>query len=94
MIDKAAEPAGVPDMSTVNEGRHRWENLIVVPLRITVSLRPRSTSERLTYLCCSWTKWTRGRLKGHYIRFFARAATDSDCGNKNVRLENEMNTQK
>ena len=32
----------------------------------------------------------RGRSKGRYIRFFARSGTGPDCGNKNVRLENEM----
>ena len=77
-------------MSTVNEGRHLWERLIVAPLRVAVSLRLRSASRRLTYWHCSWTKWMRGRSRGHYIRFFARPGTDSDCGNRNVRLENEM----
>jgi len=38
--NNAAEPAGVPEMSTVNEGRHRREKLVVVPLRTAVSLRP------------------------------------------------------
>lgn len=38
--NNAAGPAGVPEMSTVNEGRHRREKLIVVPLRTAVSLRP------------------------------------------------------
>ena len=41
----AVEPAGVPEMSTVNEGRHRREKLIVVPLRTAVSLRVRSAEK-------------------------------------------------
>jgi hypothetical protein len=72
-------------MSIVNEGRLRREKLIVAPLRTTVSLRPRSTS-RLTYSCRSWTKWTKGRREGHYIRFFARAAPGSDRRNERARL--------
>ena len=86
--DNAAGPAGVPDMS-INEGRHRWEKLVVVPLKMTVSSRARSTS-RLVYSCCSWTKWTKGRSEVHYIRFFAQAATNSDYRSEKVRLENEM----
>ena len=31
-----------------------------------------------------------GRSKGHYIRFFARPDSDSDCGYRKARLENEM----
>lgn len=83
-----AEPVGVPDMSRVKEGRYRWKKSVVVPLRMVVSLRQQSTSRGLTYLCCCsrWAK--RGRSEGHYIRFFARS--DSDCGYKGVRLENEM----
>ena len=42
-IDKAAEPVGAPDMSSVNEGRHRWGKLVVVPLRTAVSSRRQST---------------------------------------------------
>jgi len=41
----AVEPAGVPEMSTVNEGRHRWEKLVGVPLKRAVSLGLRSAEK-------------------------------------------------
>ena len=49
-IDKAAEPVGAPDMSSVNEGRHRWGKLVVVPLRTAVSSRRQSTGGEVDLL--------------------------------------------
>jgi len=59
-------------------------------LGIAMGLRPRSTSRKLTYSWCSWTKWIRGRLMAHHIRFFARSGTGPDCRSATFRLEDEM----
>ena len=44
----------------------------------------------LTCLCCSWIKLNGVVQRIIYIQLLAVAGTGSDCGNRNVWLEDEM----